>query len=129
MIRAAAPTILPKAPAIVLGVLDLQGEVIPLFDVRSRFGLPRREIRPEDQFVIARARGLTVGLVVDTTEGVFPEDPKESVSPERVVPGLEKVRGITRIGEGLVLIHDLGTFLSLEEEASLRDALAPPVGG
>jgi purine-binding chemotaxis protein CheW len=123
VVRAAAPTILPKAPDIVVGILDLQGSVIPVVDTRKRFGLPAREIRPDDHFVVAQARSLTVALSVDATEGVIEERPEEVVAPEGIVPGMEHVCGVTRLTGGLVLIHDLGTFLSLDEEAQLREAL------
>ncbi|WP_236021656.1 chemotaxis protein CheW [Geomesophilobacter sediminis] len=128
VIRAAAPTLLPQAPEIVVGILDLQGTVVPVVDVRRRFGMPQREIRPEDQFIVARARSLNVALVVDGTEGVIEDDPELCVAPERIVPGMEHVSGVTRTVAGLVLIHDLSRFLSLEEEDSLREALASAPG-
>jgi hypothetical protein len=47
-------------------------------------------------------------------------DPGEVVSPDAVVPGLEFVRGIARLpAQGIVFVHDLDRFLSLEEEAQL----------
>jgi len=122
IIRAAALTPLPKAPDIVLGILDLQGEVIPVVNIRKRFRLPERGIRPEDLFIVARAGSLKVALVVDEAHGVM-EPEQEPVPPEAVVAGLDYVAGVTRTEEGLVLIHDLDTFLSLEEENSLSKAL------
>jgi purine-binding chemotaxis protein CheW len=120
--RAAALTPLPKAPDIVLGILDLHGEVIPVVNIRRRFRLPERDIRPEDLFIVARAGSLKVALVVDEAHGVI-EPEKDPVPPENVMAGLDYVAGVTRTEDGLVLIHDLDTFLSLEEENSLSQAL------
>jgi len=71
---------------------------------------------------VARAGSLKVALVVDEAHGVM-EPEQEPVPPEAVVAGLDYVAGVARTEDGLVLIHDLDTFLSLEEENSLSKAL------
>jgi purine-binding chemotaxis protein CheW len=122
IVRAAAITPLPKAPDIILGILDIQGEVLPVIDVRKRFRRPAREIRPADQFIIARARSLKVALLVDAAQGVV-EEAAGQIAPDDFISGMEYVSGVTRTDDGLVLIHDLDRFLSLEEEKLLLDAM------
>ncbi len=58
VVRAVEVTPLPRAPEIVLGVINVQGRITPVFDVRKRFRLPAREISLSDQFIIARADTL-----------------------------------------------------------------------
>ena len=123
IVRAAAITPLPKAPDIILGILDLQGEVVPVIDVRKRFRLPESEIRPADQFIIANARSLKVALLVDAAQGVLEEAEAGHVAPDGFMPGMEYVAGVARTEGGLVLIHDLDKFLSLEEEKLLLEAM------
>ena len=53
--RAATLTPLPRAPAIVEGVVNLRGAVVPVLDIRSRFRLPPKPMEPTDHFVVARA--------------------------------------------------------------------------
>ncbi len=122
-IRAAAITLVPNAPDIVLGILDIHGEVIPVINVRKRFKLPERAIRPEDRFIIARARSLTVALVVDAADMVMEAQEHGVVLSDDILAGMEYVAGVTRTEEGIVLIHDLDTFLSLGEERLLSEAL------
>ena len=123
VVRAAAITPLPKAPEIVLGVLDLQGQVIPVVNLRRRFRLPERALRTSDQFVIARAGLLTVALAVDGVESVLEESAGEVVAPDDILSGTGFLEGVTRAGDGLVLIHDLATLLFPEEELLLARAL------
>jgi len=123
VVRAAAVTPLPKAPAIVLGILDLQGKIVPAINVRKRFRQPEREIRPADHFIIARTRSLTVALVVDETHGVVEDQEIDRIATDNILAGMEYVAGITRTRDGLVLIHDLETFLSRGEERVLLEAL------
>jgi purine-binding chemotaxis protein CheW len=123
VVRAAAITPLPKAPEIVLGVLDFQGQVIPVVNLRRRFRLPERALRTSDQFVIARARLVTVALAVDGVESVLEESAREVVAPDDILSGTGFLEGVTRSEDGLVLIHDLATLLFPEEELLLARAL------
>jgi len=122
-LRAVRPTPLPGAPPVVLGIVDVHGEVVRLLDVRQRFGKPRRPIAAEDVMVLARTERRPVALLVDAVTGV--EDVPRSaleVSPE-VLPGTELVSGVVTLDGGLVLVHDLERFLSLEEQEELDRAM------
>ncbi len=113
----------PKAPEIVAGAIDVQGQLLPVLNVRRRFRLPERAATARDQLVIARTRRRRVVLAVDAVEGVIDPPSSERVASAVVAPGLEYVRGVTRLEpHGLVFIHDLETFLSLDEEQALEAA-------
>lgn len=121
----AAITPLPQAPEVVLGIVDVRGTVVPAVDLRRRFGLPEREERLSDQFILARTNRRRLVLVADDVLGVVELPPGAVVPSGDVVPGLAHVKGVARQPDGLVLIHDLDTFLSLDEEAALDAALDP----
>lgn len=125
VVRVAEFAPLPRAPEIVLGIVNVQGRIIPVVNVRRRFRHPEREIRLSDQLIVAVTARRPVALLVDRTEGVIERAEGEIVRAEKVLPGLEYVRGVLKLEDGLVLIHDLDTFLSLDEERKLGEALAP----
>lgn len=123
VVPAAEVTSLPKAPEIVLGVLNVGGRIIPVVNIRRRFRLPERELRVQDQLILAHTGKRPVALVVDSVTGI-PEVANEQVTAaDRILPGLEQVEGVVRLEDGLMLIHDLGKFLSLDEEQELGAAL------
>ncbi|HJV67366.1 MAG TPA: chemotaxis protein CheW [Geomonas sp.] len=124
VVRAAAVTPLPKAPEVVLGILDLGGQVVPVINLRRRFRLPERELRSDDQFVVAKAGALTVALAVDAAGEVLEEGELELVPPESVVAGTAFLEGVAATREGLLLIHDLESLLFPSEERQLSQALA-----
>ena len=115
---------LPKAPKIVLGVIDVAGRIVPVFDIRQRFGLPPREPNPLDQLILARTALGSAALIVDETSGVLESEAESTTAPHEVMPKLEFVSGILRRDDGLIFIHDLDAFLSGEEAAALDLALA-----
>lgn len=123
VIRAVELTSLPKAPSIVLGVVNVNGQVLPVLDIRHRFHLPDREIGVDDHFLIARTRKRRVVLQIDQAEGVIGVSANDVVCTDEITPGLEQVRGVAKLADGLLLIHDIDSFLSLEEEQALDDAL------
>ena len=128
VVRVVEITPLPKAPDIVLGIINVQGGIIPVIDVRKRFRFPKRETQLNDQLVIARTAKRTVALLADDVTGVMACPGGRIVEAEKVVSGMALVEGIVRIDEGMILIHNLDTFLSLDEEKSLDQALRESAG-
>jgi len=127
IVRAVEVTPLPGAPAMVLGAIDVAGRVLPVLSLRRRFGLPEREIGPADQFLLACTTRRTVALVVDEAQGVMECPATAIIRPAQIVPGLEQLQGVVKLADGLVLIHDLEKFLSLDEARALDEALSEEV--
>ena len=123
IVRAAELTPLPKAPAIVLGAVDVAGQVLPVLNVRQRFRLPDRELSPAHSFLIAQTRQRPVVLIIDEAQGVIEAPEAEIVDAAEIAPCLEQISGVVKLTDGLVLIHDLDKFLSLDEERALDHAL------
>ncbi|MFZ2301240.1 MAG: chemotaxis protein CheW [Gallionella sp.] len=123
VVRMVAITPLPKAPDIVLGVVNIQGRVIPVVNMRRRFRLPEREIALTDQLVIAHTAKRPVALIADAVLDVIACPAHGLIAAAHIVPGMEYVEGAIKLEDGLTLIHDLDKFLSLEEEKSLDRAL------
>ena len=114
---------LPKAPEIVLGVINVQGRIVPVFNVRKRFRLPERETSLSDQLIVAQTSRRTVAMLADAVSGVVAYPEQQVIAAERILPGLEYVEGVAKLEGGMILIHDLDKFLSLEEETTLDNAL------
>jgi len=123
VVRVVEVTPLPQAPDIVLGVVNVQGRIIPVVNPRRRFRLPERDIALSDQLVIAHTTRRPVALVVDAVTGVLEYSGREAVGARDIVPGMEYVEGVVKMADGLVLIHDLDRFLSLDEVTALDRAI------
>jgi purine-binding chemotaxis protein CheW len=122
-IRMIEVTPLPTAPEIVIGVVNVHGAVVPVLNIRKRFHLPEREPDFGDQLIIAHTARRDVALVVDTVSDMVTLPAMELVAPETILPQLELVEGVVKLEDGMVFIHDLAAFLSLEEEQALDAAI------
>lgn len=116
-------TPLPGAPGVVLGVIDLQGRLVVVVEPRVRFGLPVPERQLSQQLLVARMPGRSVALLVDKVVEVAHCAPGEIVAGDPVQGAGTLVCGVLRRADGLVLIHDLARFLSLDEQRQLDEAL------
>lgn len=125
LLRAVSIVPLPRAPAIVEGIINLRGRIVPVLDARSRFRLPPRPLDPNDHFVVARAGDRVVALRVDRAVELVQLKAEDIEEGGSVVPGVEYVAWVARLPHDLVLIHDPRTFLSDEESAALDEATAP----
>ncbi|MBI2471900.1 MAG: purine-binding chemotaxis protein CheW [Planctomycetes bacterium] len=116
-------TPLPKAPEIVTGVVNIQGRIIPVVDIRKRFRLPKKEINLNDKLILSQTSKRSVGIKVDSVVGVIECPEQEVIVPEKILPGIGYVEGVIKLEDGLTLIHNIDSFLSLEEEKTLDDAM------
>jgi purine-binding chemotaxis protein CheW len=127
IVRIPEITVLPHAPEIVLGLVSVQGKVIPVINIRKRFGLSHRDLDVSNHLVIACTSHRNVGLVVDMAIGVIERTEEVAIAAARICPSLNYVEGVVKLDGELVLIHNLDMFLSLEEERVLEQAMARTV--
>jgi purine-binding chemotaxis protein CheW len=114
---------LPKAPEIISGIINVQGQIIPVADIRKRFGLAGRETDPDDRMIIAIAGKRKVVFFADTVTGIRDMTSRQFADARESLPFAEHIRGVAKIDDELILIYDLEEFLSIDEEKALEDAL------
>jgi len=119
-------TVVPRAPRFVEGVTNLRGAVLPVIDLRKRFGLPAGEATQETRIVVTGMAGITAGMVVDGVSEVLrvPEEAIEPPSPLVMTVDSAFITGIAKVDERLVILLDLGKVLSLEEQSTLQEMAA-----
>jgi purine-binding chemotaxis protein CheW len=112
---------LPKTPEIVLGVINLHGKIVPVLNLRKRFGLQDGEASLSDHLIIADTARRRVALVVDAVTGVLEKSTADITNPDNMVSGTKYVEGIAKLEEGMLFIHNLDRFLSCEEEIQIEE--------
>ncbi len=121
ILRAAAPSPLPGAPDVVLGVLDVRGTPVPVFDVRSRF---RLALRPTDHLVALQAGPRRALLVVEQVLYLVRVDAADLELAAPLPTRTGWVAGVGRLPDGTVVLLDPAAFLTESEGDALDAALA-----
>jgi purine-binding chemotaxis protein CheW len=116
-------TELPQAPKVVLGVINMHGRIIPVLDIRRRFNRPPRALRLSDQFIVAATSRRVVAITADRVINVVEYSSEQLTPAGEVLDGAAYISAIAKGTEGLILIHDLDSFLSLDESSQLDIAM------
>ena len=122
ILRYEPPAALPKSPAFLEGVLQIEGGVVPVIDLRKRFELPHAPLGPETRTMVVEADGGAVGVVVDAVSEVLRVAAGAVTPPPPVVRGLAAayIQGIiTQPSRTVVLLH-AGRLLSSAERIKLK---------
>lgn len=123
IIRMVEITHVPRAPHFMEGVINLRGQLIPIIDLRTRFGMPRIDSTKNTRIVVTEIGSKRVGIVVDGVSEVLniPLDNVEE-APEMIAGiGTEYIQGVGKVGERLIIMLDLTMVISGEEKAELEN--------
>lgn len=107
-------TPVPNAPAFVDGVVSVRGQVIPVVNLRSRFGFPRVPFDVRSRLLVVRREGRTVGFAVDSAREFAAISADAIQPPPDGISGLNGryLEGLAHLGERLVLILDMTDLFS-----------------
>lgn len=110
-------TKVPRAPAFVEGVINLRGKVIPIIDLRRRFGLTSKPEDKDTRIIVIEINSIIVGFVVDAVSEVLRIPASTVEPPPPVVAGVESdyVSGVGKLKDRLLIMLDLDKLLSSED--------------
>jgi purine-binding chemotaxis protein CheW len=115
-------THVPRAPQFMEGVINLRGQLIPIIDLRTRFGMDRSERTKNTRIVVTEIGSKRVGMVVDSVSEVL-RIPVESIedAPD-LVAGVdtEYIRGVGKMGDRLIIMLDLTRVISGADKLDLQ---------
>ena len=120
--RMVAVTKLPQTPDFMEGIINLRGRVIPVVDLRKRFGFIAREHQQDTRIMVVDVSGQTIGLVVDAVNEVVKiagdciEPP-----PASFTLNAQFVEGIGKLKDRLVILLDIDRILTSQESVLLKE--------
>jgi purine-binding chemotaxis protein CheW len=116
-------TVVPKAPKFIEGVINLRGNVVPVIDLRKRFGMENVEITKKTKIIIVEVGKRQFGVIVDAVAEVvtLAEDQIEPSLP--TVSGLkaEFINGIGKINSKLIIILEISKILQSTEDIQVEN--------
>jgi len=112
---------IPHTPEFLEGVVEYDGILIPVIDLRKRFGLGEGGAAEEARIVVVRINGEKVGMVVDEAKDMVQIKSSEVKKPPTIFPGLDApyLTGVVKRGERYLVLLDLRRVLTTEERLEL----------
>ncbi|HXQ25642.1 MAG TPA: chemotaxis protein CheW [Candidatus Acidoferrales bacterium] len=135
IVRVPEITSVPNAPDYIEGVINLRGRIIPIVDLRKRFGEKTFELTKKNRIVVVELDTRAIGLLVNSASEVLRIPPSEIEEPHNVFKEgeLNYITGVGKLKGRLVILLDLtrilqrGELQRLDEAAEFADAV--PAGG
>ena len=117
IIRTMEITKVPRAPEFVEGVINLRGKVIPIIDLRRRFGLAPKAHDKNTRIIVIEINNIIVGFVVDAVSEVLRIPASTVEPPPPVVAGVDSdyISGVGKLQDRLLIMLDLDKLLSSED--------------
>jgi purine-binding chemotaxis protein CheW len=115
-------TRVPNAPEFIDGVINLRGKVIPIINLRRRFGMERKERDKNTRIVVVELSGKVVGFVVDAVQEVLRVPRSVTEPPPSLVGGLkaEYITAVGKLEDRLLILLDLEKVLTQDQQRSLQ---------
>ena len=113
-------TRIPQVPDFIEGLINLRGSVIPIVNLRKRFGLPPREIDDETRTIVVNIHDKTVGCVVDAVTQVMRINRDQIQPPPLGVLAVnhQYLAGLAKLDDRLMIILDIDKLFEAEELAA-----------
>lgn len=113
---------LPELPEFLSGVITVRGEVIPLLDLRKRFGI--QSAASKELIIVVRYDTEKIGLLVDEIKGIISLNPDAITSPPAIFKGLKKryLTGLARQEDNIIILLNMDYLLTSEEKILLRES-------
>lgn len=109
-----AVTKIPNTPSHIKGVLNLRGTIVPIVELRTKFGMPTIEYTAFTVIIVVVVRDKVMGLVVDSVSDVLNIDKKDIQPPPKFGANVDVsfMNAIGKFGDKLVALLDMGRLLS-----------------
>lgn len=111
----------PNAPDYILGILNLRGDVIPVFSLRVKFGLKEDTIGTE-QLIITRTNGMSVGFKVDAVDGIVEFEEKDLNEVPMIINSdkTKYAKMVANKDNHMIILLDHDGILNDQEQESIR---------
>jgi purine-binding chemotaxis protein CheW len=114
---------LPGAPEVVLGIINLRGEVLGVVDPCRRLDLDPHKYGLNSHLLIVRTQRRRLAIATDEVLGLANPSAGAAVPATAVLAGHTPVAGVVALPDGVLLIHDIDSFVTPDEEGQLDHAL------
>lgn len=108
-------TPLTEVPETVVGIINVQGKIIPVISMRSKFQLPPRPIHLTDRIIIITTLKGRLALLVDAVHDVFELPQTRIVSEDQGLPSTRVLSSLIKLDDGLVLVYDPDQLFAVEQ--------------
>lgn len=113
----------PQVPEFVEGIISLRGEILPIIDLREKFGMEKSEKTLATRIIVLNFNNMTIGGIVDEVAEVL-RIPNDAITPPPpVIRGInsEYLKGVGQIDDRIIILLDMTKILSTNEVIKIKE--------
>lgn len=118
---------IPNSPEYIEGMINLRGEVLPIFSLRKKFNLRDKDVDDDTKIIVAYTNNIKVGFVVDAVREILQIDEEDVEAAPPIVTGIHRryIRSVAKVADRMVTLIDIDLIVTDEEKISLGEVVEP----
>jgi purine-binding chemotaxis protein CheW len=111
-------TKVPNTPEYIEGIINLRGEVYPIYNLRKKFNMPEKAVDDETKMIIVNSDGMMVGFVVDSVVEIRHIDENFIKPAPKLISGIDRryIIGVGEVDDRMIILLDVDLILEEEEK-------------
>lgn len=116
---------IPNSPDYIEGMINLRGEVLPIFSLRTKFNLTDKVSDDNTKIIVAYTNDLKVGFVVDAVQEILQINEEDVEAAPPIVTGIDRkyIRSVAKVEDRMVTLIDIDLIVTDEEKLSLGQVI------
>lgn len=116
---------IPNSPEYVDGIINLRGEVLPVFSLRKKFRLDAKEYDDKTKIIVAYTNNMKIGFVVDMVIEILNIDEDDVEATPKILTGIDRkyIKSVAKVDERMIILLDIELIVSDEEKISLGEVV------
>ena len=114
----------PNTPEYIEGVINLRGEVLPIYSLRKKFNLNKREIDDNTKVIVTYTNGMKIGFIVDSVQEILNINEENVEETPKIITGINRkyIKSLAKVDSRMIILIDIDKIISEEEQAELIQA-------
>jgi len=115
----------PNSPEYIEGIINLRGQVLPIYSLRKKFALVDKEPDEETKIIVVFTNDVKVGFVVDSVQEILHIDLESVEDAPKLVTGISRkyIKSVAKQDERMIILIDIDLIVSDEEKIELEEVL------
>ncbi len=116
----------PNSPAYIEGIINLRGEVLPIYSLRKKFSLQQKEPDDETKIIVVNTNDMKIGFVVDSVKEILYISEDQIEPAPKIIAGITRryIKSVAKQEESMIILIDIDLIVSDEEKIELGVAIS-----
>jgi purine-binding chemotaxis protein CheW len=115
----------PNTPTYIEGMINLRGEVYPIYNLRKKFHMDIKQADENTKFIIVNTNDMMVGLIVDAVVEIIHIEENNMEAPPKLIAGSARryIAGVGKVGQRMIIILDVDLIMNDQEQTEINNML------